>query len=173
MGVRMHQRKTNIFPMSRGFTFCGWHYFFDKYGGLHIQLREERRDYMEQRLKTISREVKEGAFDIIKANEIRDGMFAYLLHGTDSRKLIRYMLRQYPFPIVRRNAKTKMPWEKMGNAPRIDKRSCFYSEYKERIIYPTELHLLFPDRYPDGDPNDWHTVTDAERETIQLRGRNI
>lgn len=37
---------------------------------------------------------------IKKANTIRDGMFEYLSHGTDSNKLIKYMKHQYPIPPI-------------------------------------------------------------------------
>ena len=55
---------------------------------------------MEHRLKLISESVKAGKMSIKKANTIRDGMFKYLSHGTDSNKLIKYMIHQYPIPSV-------------------------------------------------------------------------
>lgn len=98
LGIRLHPKKTYIAPISRGFTFCGWRYSYDEDMKLHIRIRNSKKKEMESRLKTISKEVRKGKFPIRKANQIRDGMFAYLSHGTESDKLIKYMMHQYPIP---------------------------------------------------------------------------
>lgn len=98
LGIRLHPKKTYYAPISRGFTFCGWRYSLDNDGTLHVRIRNSKKKEMEHRLKVISQEVKEGKMSLKKANDIRDGMFEYLSHGTESNKLIKYMKHQYPFP---------------------------------------------------------------------------
>lgn len=97
-GVRLHPRKTYYAPISRGFTFCGWRYTQDKDGTIHVRIKNTKKKEMEHRLKVISGEVRKGKMSVHKANTIRDGMFEYLSHGTDSDRLIRYMKHQYPIP---------------------------------------------------------------------------
>lgn len=98
LGIRLHSKKTYYAPITRGFTFCGWRYTLDEDGTIHIRIRNSKKKEMEHRLKVISQQVKKGKMSLKKANAIRDGMFEYLSHGTESKKLIKYMRRQYPFP---------------------------------------------------------------------------
>ena len=102
LGIRLHPRKTYYAPISRGFTFCGWRYTMDEDGTIKVRIRNSKKKDMEHRLKIISEEVKRGTMSIEKANQIRDGMFEYLSHGTDSNKLIRYMKHQYPIPSIKK-----------------------------------------------------------------------
>lgn len=102
LGIRLHPRKTYYAPISRGFTFCGWRYTQDKDGTIHVRIKNTKKKDMEHRLKIISDEVRTGKMSIEKANTIRDGMFEYLSHGTESNKLIRYMKHQYPIPSANR-----------------------------------------------------------------------
>ena len=97
MCIHLHPVKTLYAPISRGFTFCGWRYSMDKDGTIHIRIRQSKKREMEQRLKTISRSVREGKMSLSRATQIRDGMIHYLSHGTESGRLIRYLCRQYPF----------------------------------------------------------------------------
>lgn len=97
-GIRLHPRKTYYAPISRGFTFCGWRYTQDPDGKIHVRIKNNKKKEMEARLKTISDEVRRGKMSLKKANTIRDGMFEYLSHGTESGPLIGYMRNQYPFP---------------------------------------------------------------------------
>lgn len=100
LGIRLHPKKTYYAPISRGFTFCGWHYSLEHDGKIHVRIKNTKKKEMEHRLKLISESVKAGKMSIKKANTIRDGMFKYLSHGTDSNKLIKYMIHQYPIPSV-------------------------------------------------------------------------
>lgn len=102
LGVRLHPKKTYYAPISRGFTFCGWRYSIDQDGTIHVRIKNTKKKEMEHRLKIISEEVKLGKMSIQKANQIRDGMFEYLSHGTESDKLIKYMKHQYPIPKIQR-----------------------------------------------------------------------
>ena len=98
LGIRLHGKKTYYAPISRGFTFCGWRYMMDPDGKIHVRIKNTKKKEMEHRLRIISEEVREGKMSLKKANQIRDGMFEYLSHGTESGPLIRYMKHQYPFP---------------------------------------------------------------------------
>lgn len=102
MGIRLHPRKTYYAPISRGFTFCGWRYSMDLDGTIHVRIKNSKKKEMEHRLKVISEEVRMGKMSIEKANTIRDGMFEYLSHGTESNKLIKYMKHQYPIPFIKK-----------------------------------------------------------------------
>ena len=97
LGIRLHPKKTYYAPISRGFTFCGWRYTQDKDGKIHVRIKNTKKKDMEHRLKIISEKVRAGKMSIAQANRIRDGIFEYLSHGTESDNLIRYMKHQYPF----------------------------------------------------------------------------
>lgn len=98
LGIKLHQKKTFYAPISRGFTFCGWRYTLDHDGTIHVRVKNTKKKEMEYRLSIISDKVRKGKMSVNKAKTIRDGIFEYLSHGTDSNKLIRYMKHQYPIP---------------------------------------------------------------------------
>ena len=98
MGIRLHPVKTVYAPISRGFTFCGWRYTIDRDGTLHVRIKQDKKKELEIRLRRVKEAVDAGKMSLFKANQIRDGMFEYLSHGTESNHLIRYMKHMYPFP---------------------------------------------------------------------------
>ncbi|MBQ6133050.1 MAG: hypothetical protein IJI65_02745 [Lachnospiraceae bacterium] len=102
LGIRLHPKKTYYAPISRGFTFCGWHYSMEGKGKIHVRIKNTKKKEMEHRLKIISEEVRTGKMSLKQANTIRDGMFEYLSHGTESNQLIKYMKHQYPFPVYKK-----------------------------------------------------------------------
>ena len=102
LGIRLHPRKTYFAPISRGFTFCGWRYTQDQDGKIHVRIKNTKKKDMEHRLKIISDEVRTGKMSLKQASEIRDGMFEYLSHGTESNDLIRYMKHRYPFTSIKK-----------------------------------------------------------------------
>lgn len=106
LGIRLHPVKTYYAPISRGFTFCGWHYTLDENGHVHRKIKNSRKKDMEHRLKVISEEVKKNRMSVFKANTIRDGMFQYLSHG-ECHDLIKYMKHQYPIPKIKGGNKRK------------------------------------------------------------------
>ena len=97
LGIMLHPKKTNIFPVTRGFTFCGWHYRLTDDGKIIVTIKNEKKREEEEKLKRTAQSVRNGDMDIDKAFEIREGIFAYLAHGTDSDDLIDYMKYQYQF----------------------------------------------------------------------------
>lgn len=101
LGIRLHPKKTYYAPISRGFTFCGWRYTLND-GKIEVRIKNSKKKDMENRLKIISKEVEQGKMSIVKAHQIREGMFEYLSHGTDRNKLIRYMKHMYPLPPLER-----------------------------------------------------------------------
>ena len=71
-------------------------------GKIHVRIKNTKKLEMEHRLKVISEEVEAGKMPLAQANAIRDGMFEYLSHGTESGNLIHYMRRQYPFSSIKK-----------------------------------------------------------------------
>lgn len=96
MGVRFHPKKTNIFPISRGFTYCGWHYILSDDGKVIIKIKNSKKKEEEEELKKIAEAVRSGRMNIEKAVQKREGIFNYLSHG-DCDDLIDYMRYQYQF----------------------------------------------------------------------------
>lgn len=98
IGVRLHEKKSCYFPISRGFTYCGWHYSIDDDGTIHVRIKNSKKKEQEHRLKAISEGVKKGTISIPDARRSQEGIFEYLSHGTESQDLIDYMYRTYPIP---------------------------------------------------------------------------
>lgn len=99
MGFRLHPVKTQYFPVSRGFTFCGRHYALNKKTGkVTITIKNERKKCMEKRRKNLSKLVAEGKVDILTAEAVKEGQNAYLDAGLSSGRLIHYMEHHYPLP---------------------------------------------------------------------------
>ena len=98
VGVRVHPKKSAYFPISRGFTYCGWTYSMDEDGTLHVRIKNGKKKEQEHRLKMISEGVKDGTISIFDARRTQEGMFEYLSHGTESEALINYLYRTYPIP---------------------------------------------------------------------------
>ncbi len=98
IGVRLHPIKTAYFPISRGFTYCGWRYTLDNEGKVHVRIKNEKKKEQKKRLKAISASINTNDFDKIKARRVQEGMFEYLTHGTESKNLIKYLYKTYPIP---------------------------------------------------------------------------
>ena len=98
LGIRLHPKKTAYFPISRGFTHCGWRYSLDEDGTLHVRIKNGKKKEQEKRLKAISEGVKAGRINPIDARRTQEGIFEYLSHGTESENLIDYMYKTYPIP---------------------------------------------------------------------------
>lgn len=99
MGFRLHPIKTQYFPVSRRFTFCGRHYTLDnKTGKVTIKIKNERKKYMESRRRNLSHLVAENKVDILSAEAVKEGQNAYLNTGMASGRLIHYMEHHYPLP---------------------------------------------------------------------------
>lgn len=98
VGVRLHSSKSNYFPITRGFTYCGWHYSMDKDGTIHVRIKNSKKKEQERRLRKICEGVKKGKISIKAARRAQEGVFEYLSHGSESQNLINYMYRTYPIP---------------------------------------------------------------------------
>lgn len=98
IGVRLHARKSNYFPITRGFSYCGWHYSLDNDGTIHVRIKNSKKKEQEHRLKEISDGVKKGTISVQSARRTQEGIFEYLSKGTESQTLINYMYRTYPIP---------------------------------------------------------------------------
>ena len=96
MGIALHPRKTQYFPVSRGFTFCGWRYVLFSDG--HIRMREkgERKKITKSRLKKATEDFFIGK---LSENDVRaklNGIKAYLKAG-DTKSFLRYLNHRYVF----------------------------------------------------------------------------
>ena len=96
LGIRLHPQKTVYAPISRGFTFCGWRFSLDKDGTVHVRIKPSKKKEMEQKLFRVSEGVRKGSISHEKALVIREGIFHYLSHGTESARLIHYLRRRFP-----------------------------------------------------------------------------
>ena len=45
--IKLHPRKTYYAPISRGFTFCGWHYSLEHGGKIHVRIKNTKKKEME------------------------------------------------------------------------------------------------------------------------------
>ena len=95
MGIRVNERKTYYSSIRKGFTFCGWRFYYDDKGNVHMRVRRETKDIMEHRLKAIKKLVKENKMDRMKARITFDGMINYLKKSPDSKPLIKYLYKHY------------------------------------------------------------------------------
>ena len=93
-GLILHPKKTNIYPVSRGITFCGWHFTQDPVTGAVTVT--EKQDKKREQLEKLDRVWSHlDSVGIKKAKEIRYGVIAYLSRGTKSEGLTHKILRKY------------------------------------------------------------------------------
>jgi len=96
MGIRLHPRKTRYFPISKGFTFCGWRY--EMFSDGHVRLREktERKNVTKKRLKDATFKYYTGRLSDADVLAKQNGTKAYL-NGGDAKGFIRYLEHRFRF----------------------------------------------------------------------------
>ena len=96
MGIRMHPKKTNYFPISTGFNFCGWHYAVKPDGKILVHIKQSKKKEMKKKIKHASVEYEKGRMPICQVNNLMSGCMNYLSWG-DTYHLRKYICKQYTF----------------------------------------------------------------------------
>lgn len=93
-GLMLHPKKTNIFPISRGLTFCGWHFTQDRDTGI-VTVTEKQDKKREQLDKLDSIWSHFDNVGVMKAKEVRYGVVSYFSRGNKSEGLTHQILKKY------------------------------------------------------------------------------
>ena len=96
MGVILHPKKTRYFPVSKGFTFCGWRYELFQDGHVRMHEKSERKDVTKKRLKKATEDFYLGKLSEKDVEAKLNGVKAYLKNG-DTKAFIRYLEHRYVF----------------------------------------------------------------------------
>ncbi len=96
MGVILHPKKTRYFPVTKGFTFCGWRY--ELFSDGHVRMREktERKNLTKKRLKKATEDFYLGRLSEKDVEAKLNGIKAYLKNG-DTKAFLRYLQHRYVF----------------------------------------------------------------------------
>ena len=96
MGVMLHPRKTRYFPVTKGFTFCGWRY--ELFSDGHVRMREktERKNVTKKRMKEATEDYYLGKLSEKDVEAKLNGFKAYLKAG-DTKAFLRYLNHRYVF----------------------------------------------------------------------------
>lgn len=95
LAIRLNEKKTNIYPMSRGITFCGWHYRFDEKGELYVNEKKSKFREQEKKLDKTWAAYRKGHITPKKAMQKRNGIIAYTSKETDSDRIAHLFLKKY------------------------------------------------------------------------------
>ena len=96
MGVVLHPKKTRYFPVSKGFTFCGWRYDLFTDGHVRMHEKSERKDITKKRLKEAAEDFYLGKLSEKDVEAKLNGIKAYLKNG-DTKAFLRYLEHRYIF----------------------------------------------------------------------------
>lgn len=96
MGVVLHPKKTRYFPVSKGFTFCGWRYELFQDGHVRMHEKSERKDVTKKRLKKATEDFYLGKLSEKDVEAKLNGVKAYLKNG-DTKAFLRYLEHRYVF----------------------------------------------------------------------------
>lgn len=96
MGVRLHPIKTRYFPITKGFTFCGWRYELFSDGHVRMREKKERKNITKKRLKEAVEDFYLGKLSDNDIEAKMNGIKAYLKQG-DAKAFLRYLKYRYIF----------------------------------------------------------------------------
>lgn len=96
MGIQMHPRKTNYFPITTGFNFCGWHYSIKPSGKILVHIKQSKKKEMKKKIEHTTRQYQNGKISIVEANDVMRGCINYLSWG-DTYHLRKYICKRYIF----------------------------------------------------------------------------
>ena len=96
LGVRLHPKKTVYAPISRGFTFCGWHYSLDDKGGIKTTLKQERKYVIKKRYRQMVEDYYVGKLSDGDVQAKIAGTNAFIKMG-DTKKFKRYIQNRFRF----------------------------------------------------------------------------
>lgn len=95
MGIRLNDKKTNIYPISRGINFCGWRYDMDRFGHIRcVEMNTKKREQF-HRLDKQYEAYGKGHISMEKFIQMRNGTIAYFSKGTEGFSLTHKMLQRY------------------------------------------------------------------------------
>lgn len=95
VGVMLHPKKTQIYPISRGITFCGWRYTMDENGIITVKEKQTKKHEQFHKLNKVWDAYNKGNVDDEKARQIRNGVIQYAGRGSVGCGLTHKMLQRY------------------------------------------------------------------------------
>lgn len=95
LGVELHPKKTNIYPITRGITFCGWRYSFDENGKIVIREKASKKREQYRKLEGTWQKLEHGDESMLHAAQVRNGVIAYMSKGTDAFAITHRLLQKY------------------------------------------------------------------------------
>lgn len=96
MGIRMHPKKTKYFPITKGFTFCGWRYELFTDGHIRIREKNERKKVTKKNLKRATINYYVGKLSDADVAAKLNGIYAYLKNG-NTKRFKRYLEHRFRF----------------------------------------------------------------------------
>ena len=96
LGIRLHPQKTVYAPISRGFTFCGWHYTLGEDGMIRLSVKQDRKKITKKKYQKISEDYYTGDLSFGDVQAKLNGTYAFLQQG-DTREFRKYLSNRYRF----------------------------------------------------------------------------
>lgn len=96
MGIVLHPKKTVYAPISRGFSFCGWHYSISNDGKVILSVKHDRKKLIKQKYEKMRESYYLGKLSFADVLAKQNGTYAFLEQG-DTRKFRRYLSDRYRF----------------------------------------------------------------------------
>ena len=96
LGIRLHPQKTVYAPISRGFTFCGWHYTLGEDGMIRLSVKQDRKKITKKKYQKISEDYYTGDLSFGDVQAKLNGIYAFLQQG-DTREFRKYLSNRYRF----------------------------------------------------------------------------
>lgn len=94
MGIILHPQKTVYAPISRGFSFCGWHYTVKDNGEIILSVKRERKKLTKAKYQKITDDYYTGKLSFADVKTKQNGTYAFLKQG-DTRGFRRYLSDRY------------------------------------------------------------------------------
>ena len=94
MGIVLHPQKTVYAPISRGFSFCGWHYTVKDNGEILLSVKRERKKLTKAKYQKITDDYYTGKLSFADVKTKQNGTYAFLKQG-DTRGFRRYLSDRY------------------------------------------------------------------------------
>lgn len=96
MGVRLHPLKTVYAPISRGFSFCGWHYTMNDRGEISLHVKKDRKKLIKEKYQKTAEDYYVGKLSLGDVKAKLNGTNAFLKQG-DTEEFRRYLSKRYVF----------------------------------------------------------------------------
>lgn len=96
LAVVLHPQKTVYAPISRGFSFCGWHYTVREDGLVRLSAKQDRKRITKNKYQKISQDYYLGKLSLADVQAKLNGTYAFLKQG-NTREFRRYLSNRYRF----------------------------------------------------------------------------